>query len=475
MADLLTRKGARNLTETLDRVATAVQKRSALLGVPDRVANDFAYRCDLLSDAIERQATTNFPIEAAEADTVPAQDADPDVTGVTEVSGGDTDESPTSDDQNKPETYYGGGKAASDEGDEDDVEEVEGEGKEASAEWQQPAEDETGESEDHGAAGWDANAIADDRGGPYKQEGDEGYMSGEFTQEEFHALRDKQQSGQMAQLDGKLASVIEGDLDSLRELSAALSDVVAGNLTKMPGLSPMQLRAKIDQIAKLRQEVTILATEYEAVLQKMKALESEEKKGLAELKKAAGSMREKGKYLAETEKAILEFTAYLTSKVPGIEQMIATGEEHKGEKAGDFFGKVAAQLGAEVGKAVETIYAATKEDLTHTTMAVRGLKVVEKTASFSPVQQKTAGIADVVVSLREWLAGGVDGISKRILNFAGDITKWVKGFAVRTKMVEKGTKDIAGALKDAMKQIDSALATTRRASEKNDWGFNLGE
>jgi hypothetical protein len=30
-------------------------------------------------------------------------------------------------------------------------------------------------------------------------------MGGEFTQEEFHALRDKQQSGQMPKVDGKLA------------------------------------------------------------------------------------------------------------------------------------------------------------------------------------------------------------------------------------------------------------------------------
>lgn len=474
MADLLTRKGARNLTETLDRVATAVQQRHALLGVPERVAQDFAYRCDLLSDAIERRASTNFPIEAAaEVSETPAEKNDPDVKGVTTESGGETDESPKSDDQNKPETYYGlndgPSKAATDEG--------EGQAKEASPEWEQPAKDETGDSVDHGTSGYDANAIADDRGGPYKTDGDEPYMNGEFTQEEFHALRDKQESGQMPGVDAKLASVVEGDLNSLRELSAALNDIIAApiSVSKMPGFSPMQLRAEIDRIVALRHEIEILATEYESVLSKLKDLEKEEKKGLDGLKKAASSMREKGQILVETEKALLKFTAYTQEKRPGIEQMIAKGDEYKGQKAGDFFGRIATQLGDEVGKAVEEIYEATKEDLTHTADAVRGLKIVAKTASFSAEQQKTAGIADVVVGLRDWLSGGMDNMAKRILNFAGDIGKWVKGFLVRTQIVKKQSKGLTDALSSAMKDMDKALATAKIASEENDWGFNLSE
>lgn len=473
MSDLLTRKGARNLTETLDRVATAVQNRHSLLGIPARVAQDFAYRCDLLSDAIERTAVNNFPIEAAaEVDTTPAQDNDPDVKGVTEESGGTTNESPKSSDQNKPESYSG--KSAS-----DDEEEDEGQSKEASPEFAQPAKDETGESVDHGESGYDANAIADDRGGPYKQDGDESYMRGEFSQERFHQLHDKQVSGQMPGVDAKLAAVVEGDLKSLRELSAALREVVAQvPVSKMPGFSPMQLRAKIDRIVALRQEIEVMTAQYEEVLKKLKGLEKEEAAGLAELKKAAGQMREKGQYLVETERAMLQFTAYLTDKVPGIEQMIAKGEEYKGEKAGDFFGRVAAQLGAEVAESVEAIYAATKEDLTHSTMAVRGLKVVVKTSSFSAEQQKTAGVADIVVGLREWLAGGaVDNVVRRLLNFAGDIGRWVKGFFVRTKIVEKETKSLLDAIKAAQSDMDGALAASRvrTASEDNDWGFNLSE
>ncbi len=58
----LTRQGARNLTAALDNIAQVVQHRAALLGLDKRTATDFAYRCDLLSDAIERTASANFPL-----------------------------------------------------------------------------------------------------------------------------------------------------------------------------------------------------------------------------------------------------------------------------------------------------------------------------------------------------------------------------------------------------------------------------
>ena len=61
----LTRQGARNLTAALDNIAQVVQHRAALLGLDTRTATDFAYRCDLLSDAIERTASANFPLKSA--------------------------------------------------------------------------------------------------------------------------------------------------------------------------------------------------------------------------------------------------------------------------------------------------------------------------------------------------------------------------------------------------------------------------
>ncbi|MDB4278157.1 hypothetical protein N9917_01005 [Deltaproteobacteria bacterium] len=183
----LTRRGARSLTQTMDRCASAVQDEFARLDIPNHIAMDYALRTDLLTDHIERVAIAN---EARLA-------KDPDALSVEEMKKLPTDkqvdDDPKSDDQNTKPNATDGAKMAS-------------------PEFAQPPKNETGDSVEPGGAsgaGWDPNAIADDRGGPYKQEGDEPYMTGEFTQEEFHALRDKQQSGQMPKVDGKLASSLE--------------------------------------------------------------------------------------------------------------------------------------------------------------------------------------------------------------------------------------------------------------------------
>lgn len=77
---LLTRRGARNLTAAIDRIATVVQNNPEVLGIDPRIALDYAHRCDLVSDAIESTAVTNFPLRQAEdnmslsSDGFPADD-----------------------------------------------------------------------------------------------------------------------------------------------------------------------------------------------------------------------------------------------------------------------------------------------------------------------------------------------------------------------------------------------------------------
>ena len=58
----LTRKGARNLTAALDLIANTIQKNPELLGIDNRIAKDFALRCDLLSDVVEKRAVQNYPL-----------------------------------------------------------------------------------------------------------------------------------------------------------------------------------------------------------------------------------------------------------------------------------------------------------------------------------------------------------------------------------------------------------------------------
>ena len=86
----LTRHGARNLTVAIDRIASAVQDNPSVLGIDPKIAKDFAYRCDLISDAIETRAVTNFPkqgeaavqeIGAETTGPIYEEDASPDLKG----------------------------------------------------------------------------------------------------------------------------------------------------------------------------------------------------------------------------------------------------------------------------------------------------------------------------------------------------------------------------------------------------------
>jgi len=52
----LTKKGALEVTGTLDRLATLLHEERETLGIPERVAADFIHKCDLLGDHIERRA-----------------------------------------------------------------------------------------------------------------------------------------------------------------------------------------------------------------------------------------------------------------------------------------------------------------------------------------------------------------------------------------------------------------------------------
>ena len=51
----LTKEAAKAITADLDRLAQLFESAHATLGVPSNVATDFAYRCDLLSDFVEKR------------------------------------------------------------------------------------------------------------------------------------------------------------------------------------------------------------------------------------------------------------------------------------------------------------------------------------------------------------------------------------------------------------------------------------
>ena len=53
----ISKKAALAITNDLDRLAQLFEANHITLGVPKKVAVDFAYRCDLLSDFVEKQAS----------------------------------------------------------------------------------------------------------------------------------------------------------------------------------------------------------------------------------------------------------------------------------------------------------------------------------------------------------------------------------------------------------------------------------
>ena len=68
---------ASSLTRAMDELANTIQKNARQLGIPEKVAMDYAMRTDMLSDAIERTAEfdastigeeTDGPLEMIDSD-----------------------------------------------------------------------------------------------------------------------------------------------------------------------------------------------------------------------------------------------------------------------------------------------------------------------------------------------------------------------------------------------------------------------
>jgi hypothetical protein len=229
-------------------------------------------------------------------------------------------------------------------------------------------------------------------------------------------------------------------------------------IDQMPGFSPMQLRQQINRIVEARHRAVMMRAEFEETLKTLSGLEEAEKAGLDKLKEAARQCKDKEKFLVEAEKGILEFTAFVQKKRPGVEQMLANPDTVKsGLKAGDFFKRIGEKLGAQVQEAVETIYSQTEEDLTHMADCVSGLKVIEKTASVHADTIRMAGLSDVLISVKEWLGGRVNSMAARMLNFAGDIGRFVRGFTERTGLVKKATNDLQDAFDEAEKELENLM------------------
>jgi len=380
----LTRRGAANVTTDLDKIATLFQSRAAALGVPEKIAHDFAYRCDLLSDHIEKYAT-RLAAEGGEGDAEAEEEAP------------------------------------------------------ATAGKKKAAVDETGTSIEPGPdnQGFDANEIGDLKAGPLEiiTPPDEPWMAGEFTQERFVSLREKQQSGELAanaaagKADPKLASSLEASLAKLAKLAAL------GTLTDT------QAEAAVKKLLELENALTEVEAEIEtlasAALAKQKGIEAEHKKVLSLLKENLPQtiVGQKATIL-KVRTAIIKYTKAPERKRPGFEQMKSTDVENIKEKGGDLFGRIEAELGAEIAAKVGVIADTVWEELTHIQPVVRGLKYEVENAP-KTASARTAGVLDVILKFRAWIGdkigqimslfklgtGAIDGAADSLIKSLGDAEK----------------------------------------------------
>ena len=376
----LNRRGAANITSDLDKIATLFQQHATELGIPEKIATDFAYRCDLLADHIDKLAGEDKEDEAEGDEAAPAD---------------------------------------------------------------KKAADETGLSVEPAPAnqGFDANDIGDEKAGPLEiiTPPVEPWMDGHFTQGKFQALREKQESGELAS--NAAAGRADAKLASLDESLAKLAKLAA-----VGGLTDMQAEMHVKQLLELDEQLKSLEAEIEALasalLKKQSALEAEHKKILENLKKnLPNTLAGQGSAILEARGAIIKYAKVAEQKRPGIEQMISTNTQDPKQKGGDLYGRIQLELGEKIAEQVRVITEAVKEELTHLTPTVRGLKYelanVSKTAS-----DKEAGFLDVIVKFRNWLGTNF----KKMMQLVG----------LADTAINKSAKSIIQALKDAEDAMDKA-------------------
>jgi len=75
----LTKKGALQITDDLDRLAQLTQTEYETLGIPQHIAMDFAKRCDILSDGIWRTAGIDRDAADWDPEQIGEENAGPEV------------------------------------------------------------------------------------------------------------------------------------------------------------------------------------------------------------------------------------------------------------------------------------------------------------------------------------------------------------------------------------------------------------
>jgi len=403
---MLTRKGARRLTSMLDQVATVVQGNPSVLGVNGRIAADFAYRCDLLSDAIETRAVNNFPRQASEHDEEEAED-----------------EAPESKKKASVHARIARLRRLA-----------------AEADGEEEAEDEEAPESKKKAsfarrAGFDASTIGEEVPGPLEQlDSDEPWMGDHFTQERFEELRGAQQAGELGAKPYFAPNAKKAALDGLRILAAGPSRGFSDK-SKMPSI---ELEDTTGQLADLVKQLTDLQQAVAQREARLKAIAAQELQELEESKDAAAkalkvltdamrpALKEHGNYVLKARDGLLEVTA--------MYQAVA-----KSRTLDAVFSQalidVANKYGEEVAQFISQTVDSLREMDKPLTISYKGSEMLMKSASY-----RSAGLLDSIVQFKDYI---VKSVSKLVSIFTTATTLLKKKF---TK-VESSRSEVLKVLK----------------------------
>lgn len=400
---MLTRKGARRLTSMLDQVATVVQENPSVLGVDGRIAADFAYRCDLLSDAIETRAVNNFPRQASEHDEEEAED-----------------EAPESKKKASVKSRLARLRRLAADAEEEAEDEESPESKKASFARR---------------AGFDASTIGEEVPGPLEQlDSDEPWMGDHFTQERFEELRGAQQAGELGAKPYFAPNAKKAALDGLRILAAGPSRGFSDK-SKMPSIeledTTGQLADLVKQLTELQQAVAQREAKLKALaakeLQELKESEDAAAKALKALTEAMRpALKEHGNYVLKARDGLLEVTA--------MYQAVA-----KSRTLDAVFAQVLIDVANKYGEEVAQFISQTIDSLREMdkplTISYKGSEMLMKSASY-----RSAGLLDNIVQFKDYI---VKSVSKLVSIFTTATTLLKNKF----KKVESSRNEVLNALK----------------------------
>jgi len=261
----------------------------------------------------------------------------------------------------------------------------------------------------------------------------------------------------------------------LASLDASLAKLA--KLAAVGTLTDTQAEAAVKKLVDLDAALTEVEAEIEALagaaLKRQKGIEAEHKKVLEALKgELPQTIAGQKATILKVRTAIIKYTKVPERKRPGFEQMRSTEVESLTEKGGDLIGRIEAELGAEIAAKVATIADTVFEELTHLRPVIRGLKYEVENAP-KTAATKSAGVLDILVKFREWIAGHISklmslmGLGTRAIDSAADSLLKSLGEA------EKAIGKTAAKHAEEVEEVEEVEEAPKQGGKKAGFNYDL--